>query len=118
MIPLSSPFSKERNVKYLDVLLDGRVLGYVSENEAKDLAQKLRFLKAKGEDNVPPTLEIGLVPNISCGQYPGLFLFTTPARMMRPVTNLLVKAKELIGSFEQVYLDVAVCPSEVNKKVS
>ena len=36
------------------------------------------------------------------GQYPGLFLFTEPARMIRPVTNLRVKRTEYIGSFEQV----------------
>ena len=36
------------------------------------------------------------------GQYPGLFLFSTPARMMRPVVNLSTKSEELIGSFEQV----------------
>ena len=51
---------------------------------------------------VPSTLEIGLVPLLKGGQYPGLFLFSTPARMMRPVLNLATKTKELIGSFEQV----------------
>ena len=36
------------------------------------------------------------------GQYPGLFLFTEPARMIRPVTNLRVNKTEYIGTFEQV----------------
>lgn len=36
------------------------------------------------------------------GQYPGLFLFTEPARMIRPVTNLRVNKIEYVGSFEQV----------------
>ena len=36
------------------------------------------------------------------GQYPGIFLFSTPARMMRPVINLITQTEELIGSFEQV----------------
>ena len=35
-------------------------------------------------------------------QYPGLFLFTSPARMVRPVYNLAAARRELIGSFEQV----------------
>ena len=35
-------------------------------------------------------------------QYPGLFLFTTTARMVRPVFNLAAAREELIGSFEQV----------------
>ena len=42
------------------------------------------------------------MPLLKGGQYPGLFLFSTPARMMRPVLNLATKTKELIGSFEQV----------------
>ncbi len=48
---------------------------------------------------VPPTLKIGMVPLLQGGH---LFLFTTPARMMRPVRNLSTDTEELIGSFEQV----------------
>ena len=51
---------------------------------------------------VPETLEIGLVPLLKRGQYPGLFLFSSPARMVRPVINLATNVKEMIGSFEQV----------------
>lgn len=45
-------------------------------------------------------------------QYPGVFLFTGPARMMRPVRNLLVNQIELIGTFEQVYMDIGVKSEE------
>ena len=51
---------------------------------------------------VPETLEIGLVPKLKQGQYPGLFLFSNPARMVRPVFNLATNVTEMIGSFEQV----------------
>lgn len=51
---------------------------------------------------VPSSLEIGLVPLLKHGQYPGLFLFSTPARMVRPVINLATNVTEMIGSFEQV----------------
>lgn len=51
---------------------------------------------------VPPTLEIAYVPVSKGGQYPGIFLFTSPSRMMRPVVNLSTNTVELIGSFEQV----------------
>lgn len=116
MIPLSSPMVQQSHDNiYLDVLLDGRVLGYIPEKDAINFTVQLRTLKAKGLDNVPPTLEIGLVPNIPCGQYPGLFLFTTPSRMMRPVTNMATNTTELVGSFEQVYLDIAVCPEEIEE---
>ena len=53
---------------------------------------------------VPETLEIGLVPMLKRGQYPGLFLFSNPARMVRPVINLATNVTEMIGSFEQVHL--------------
>ena len=51
---------------------------------------------------VTDTLEIGLVPMLKRGQYPGLFLFSTPSRMVRPVINLATNVIEMIGSFEQV----------------
>lgn len=67
---------------------------------------------------VPKTLEIVLVPFSSTkGQHPGLFLFTGPARMMRPVMNLVAKKVELIGTFEQVYLDICISRQEEYKAV-
>ena len=45
---------------------------------------------------------IELEPRAKAGQYPGLFIFTGPSRMMRPVVNLAMNDIELIGTFEQV----------------
>ncbi|XP_033111134.1 DNA-directed RNA polymerase I subunit RPA2-like [Anneissia japonica] len=101
------------------VLLDGRVLGIISEDAAKELANKLRMMKVNGLQNVPSTMEIVLVVRTTkASQYPGLFLFTTPARMMRPVFNLAGAKTELIGTFEQVYMDIAVTPSEAHPGVT
>ena len=44
--------------------------------------------------------------------YPGLFIFTGPGRMMRPVINLSTNNTEYIGSMEQVYLHVCIKPEE------
>lgn len=52
------------------------------------------------------------------GQFPGLFLFTGNARMMRPVLNLAHGEIELIGTFEQVYLNVCLCPEEAIPEVN
>ncbi|XP_023018323.2 RNA polymerase I subunit Rpl135 isoform X1 [Leptinotarsa decemlineata] len=94
------------------VQLDGRMLGYVASREAAAVANKLRSYKIEGV-KVPETLEIALVPlKKSVSQYPGLFLFTGPARMMRPLLNLFEGKTELIGTFEQVYLDVCMRPEE------
>ena len=100
------------------LLLDGQVVGKATAKMAAQIASQLRVLKAKGLESVPPVLEIGYIPPTKNGQFPGLYLFTTPARMMRPVHNLATNTTELIGSFEQVYMDIAVDPSEVHQGVS
>lgn len=99
--------------EYYQTQLDGKMLGYVHKDIVQKVIKKLRLLKIEGE-RVPKTLEIVLVPikEVKC-QYPGLFLFTGPARMMRPVLNLSANNIELIGTFEQVYLDICVKPKEI-----
>ncbi|KAK9507538.1 hypothetical protein O3M35_007371 [Rhynocoris fuscipes] len=103
--------------KCYTTMLDGKVIGRVPLNIASRLVDKLRMLKIKGE-KVPNTLEIVLVPRFEKGQFPGLFLFTGPARMMRPVMNLAAKKIELIGTFEQVYMDVCIKPDEYHKGIT
>ena len=49
--------------------------------------------------------EIAFVPapqgNVA-GQFPGIFIFTGAARMMRPVFNIAARDIEYIGTLEQV----------------
>lgn len=52
------------------------------------------------------------------GQYPGLFLFVGPARMMRPILNLRAKKIEYIGTFEQVYMEIAISSDEAYEDVT
>ncbi|XP_075213052.1 RNA polymerase I subunit Rpl135 isoform X2 [Lycorma delicatula] len=94
------------------VVLDGCLIGYIPHDSAQRLVNKLRVLKIMGE-KVPNTMEIVLLPiKQTVCQFPGLFLFTGPARLMRPVYNLKVQQIELIGTLEQVYLDISVTPEE------
>lgn len=110
MLPLTSNNSHDLKDSYT-VHLDGRILGHVQKNIAGRLVDKLRIKKIKGE--VPTTLEIVLIPIKKYqSQYPGIFLFSGPARLMRPVKNLVANAIELIGTFEQVYLDICVTLDE------
>ena len=67
---------------------------------------------------VPLDLEIGLVPVSKGGQYPGLYLFAGRARMMRPVRYLANGRDDQVGSFEQVYMDIACTPAEIEDGVS
>ena len=64
-------------------------------------------------------LEVALIPARGPGgQYPALYLYSTDARLMRPVLNLSCQRVEYIGTLEQVYLNVAVRLKEVPQEVS
>ncbi|KAJ1652375.1 hypothetical protein IWQ61_007273 [Dispira simplex] len=107
------------NSDHITVQLDGRVIGYCSAHLAVDIARKLRHLKVTKRHNLPLDMEIGYVPVSRGGQYPGLYLFTTPCRMVRPVKYLSQKASyDMVGSFEQVYMDIACVDEDVIPNVS
>lgn len=102
----------------LCVQLDGRVIGWAPQQTLKQLATNLRIWKTENKHNVPLDLEIGFVPTSHGGQYPGLYLFSTRARLMRPVKYLANGRDDQIGSFEQVYMDIACTPEEIEDGVS
>lgn len=53
-------------------------------------------------------MEIGYVPPSNSGQFPGLFLFSNVARMMRPVKYMLADDKlDMVGPFEQVFIYIS-----------
>lgn len=102
----------------LCVQLDGRVIGWASPRTCLSLATSLRTYKTQGLHDVPLDLEIGYVPVSKGGQYPGLYLFSTRARMMRPVKYVANGQLDSIGSFEQIYMDIACTPEEIEDGVS
>uniref|UniRef100_A0A5F9CMV3 DNA-directed RNA polymerase n=1 Tax=Oryctolagus cuniculus TaxID=9986 RepID=A0A5F9CMV3_RABIT len=66
------------------------------------------------EKRIPPWMEVALVPMTGKPSlYPGLYLFTTPCRLVRPVQNLELGKEELIGTMEQLFLNVAIFEDEV-----
>lgn len=102
----------------LCVQLDGRLIGWAPPAVIEQLATSLRIWKTEGKHNIPLDLEIGSVPISRGGQYPGLFLFSSRARMMRPVKYLLNGRDDQVGSFEQVYLNIACTPEEIEPGVA
>ncbi|KAG0261299.1 DNA-directed RNA polymerase I subunit rpa2 [Mortierella polycephala] len=104
-----------RGQKTIVVQLDGRIVGYCSSNEAKKVADALRHYKVSGSHQgaIPLDVELGYVPVSHGGQYPGLYIFSTPARMMRPVRYLANGKTDMVGSFEQVYMEIACMDDEV-----
>lgn len=96
------------------VMLDGTPLGHLDHALAAHVVEQLRVVKVDpGDTRVPACTELALVLPSNRGTYPGLYLFTNPSRMVRPARNLRCDAEETIGSFEQVYMDVAVTPQEI-----
>jgi DNA-directed RNA polymerase I subunit RPA2 len=104
--------------KNVCIQLDGRVIGWAPPPVAKQLATNLRIWKTEGLYNVPLDLEIGYVPLSKGGQYPGLYLFASRSRMMRPVRYVANNRNDHVGSFEQVYMDIACTPEEIETGVS
>jgi DNA-directed RNA polymerase I subunit RPA2 len=84
------------------VQLDGRIVGWCTPSLAERVARELRHWKVTGQHAIPIDLEIGYVPPSNRGQYPGLYLFSTPSRMMRPVRYLATDQLDMVGTFEQV----------------
>ncbi|XVF00183.1 hypothetical protein REPUB_Repub03eG0263200 [Reevesia pubescens] len=102
----------------LPVLLDGRVIGSLPSAETDKVVAHLRRLKVSAASVIPDDLEVGYVPLSLGGTYPGLYLFTSPSRFIRPVRNISIpsvdgKDIELIGPFEQVFMEIR-CPDGGN----
>ncbi|VUZ42261.1 unnamed protein product [Hymenolepis diminuta] len=114
----------EEHCGIFPVLLDGRLVGWAPSGlAAKELACTLRIAKLdKNCSLVPSNLEICLVaPTDTASQYPSLYLFTGSSRLLRPVYSYVRTGGckldnpeiEMIGTFEQPYLDIPVTQKEL-----
>ena len=97
----------------LPVQLDGRILGYCSSKRAREIAQLLRHWKVNGEHNIPNELEIGHIPTSNGGLYPGLYLFSDPSRMLRPVKYIPADKLDYVGPLEQQYMNIACVDADI-----
>lgn len=96
------------------IQLDGCIIGWCSPKLARAVSDTLRYWKVEGTHGIPLDLEIGYVPESKGGQFPGVYLFSQQARMIRPVKYLPLDKEDQIGPFEQPYMSVAVTPSEIS----
>ncbi|BAT89332.1 hypothetical protein LR48_Vigan02g260500 [Vigna angularis] len=95
----------------LTVLLDGCVVGCIASSEVEKVVAYIRALKVSSASVIPVDMEVGYVPLSMGGAYPGLYLFTSPARFVRPVKNISIPPNgseniEFIGPFEQVFMEI------------
>jgi len=108
--PSSSSASLDESVA---VQLDGRILGFCTPKQARTIADSLRYWKAESTHDVPLELEVGYVPNSNGGQYPGIYLFSQSARMVRPVRYLPLDKLDYVGPFEQPFMSIACTEPEI-----
>ena len=95
----------------LVVQLDGRILGYTSPGQARIISDTLRYWKVERSHNIPIELEIGYIHKMRGGQFPGIYMFSQGARMIRPAQYLPLAKLDYVGPFEQPFMSIA-CTAE------
>ena len=95
------------------IQLDGRVLGFCSPSQARVVADTLRYWKVERSHDLPLELEIGYVANSNGGLYPGIYIFSGPSRMIRPVKYLPLEKQDFVGPFEQQFMSIACQEHEI-----
>lgn len=95
------------------VQLDGRILGFCSPKQARVIADTLRHWKVEETHQIPLELEIGYIPCLKGGQYPGIYLSSQASRMIRPVRYLPLEKGDFVGPFEQPFMSIACTESEI-----
>lgn len=111
MTPLLPKLERAGPPEVLHVLLDGCVVGSIASGKVEEAVTHIRSLKLSASSGIPDDLEVGYVPLSLGGAYPGLYLFTSPSRFVRPVRNLGHTSEagsdvELIGPFEQAFMEI------------
>ncbi|GLI65505.1 hypothetical protein VaNZ11_009054, partial [Volvox africanus] len=128
MVPAVPALTPHPPPEYLSIMLDGRVVGHVRNGAtAGAMVSRLREIKAlvlqaeeegtppaqlglsKFEREVPYHLEVVHIPPLLGGTYPGIYLFSHSARMIRPVVQLATGKREMLGSLEQCFMSIQ-CP--------
>ncbi|KAL3692751.1 hypothetical protein R1sor_006402 [Riccia sorocarpa] len=112
MLPSVLSMARVAPPDFLTVHLDGRIIGHMRTLDIPGAVGHLRHCKLAKVLDIPVDLEVAYVPCTSGGAYPGLYLFSTPGRLLRPVKSLSSQHKgelELIGPYEQAYMEIR-CP--------
>ncbi|KAI3385354.1 hypothetical protein SNEBB_010557 [Seison nebaliae] len=119
------PENRKKDKIFLPTYLNGRFLGKIELDDAMAFdifARKMKCSNKKDSTIIPNTTEIILVkpqklkneikePVISL-ILPSLQIYCTPGRFIRPVLNLESREVEWIGTFEQLFLQIATNSKE------
>lgn len=95
------------------VMLNGKIIGWCKPAESRRIADTFRHWKVEGSHGVPLHLEVGFVPSSNGGSYPGIFMSSEPARMVRPTKYLPLEREDFVGPLEQPYMSIACTEPEI-----
>jgi len=105
---------------HLPVCVDGRIVGGANSKLCKSISSHLRQLKVDDKDEVYSNMEVAFIPQtgISGSPYPGLFIFTSAARLVRPVLHRASGKTEMIGPMEQPFMDIACLKEDIREGIT
>ncbi|KAH7647026.1 hypothetical protein FG379_002717 [Cryptosporidium bovis] len=101
----------------IPVMFDGRVIFHIPKGDFRFWENKLRNLKWETDPPILPThSEIACIPPDS-GMFSGIFIFTVPGRLVRPVLHLESSKVDWIGPLGQPWMDIAVTKEEAKNSI-
>jgi len=95
------------------VVLDGQPIGRVAYKAMHDVAVRLRNAK-KTVEGIPHDMEIVYISQAWDHLFTGIYMFSAPCRMVRPVRCTDTKSTEWIGPLEQLFLNISATSDDLN----
>jgi DNA-directed RNA polymerase I subunit RPA2 len=96
------------------ILLDGRVIGSMHERDLKAAVKILRSAKIDRSSYIPIDLEIAQVNFRKGGVYPGIYMFSSGSRFIRPVFQTEAGNIEYVGTLEQSFMSIKTQDGEIS----
>lgn len=94
------------------LVFDGQLVCRLPVDQFDYWVDHLRWLKQSGEHGIPPHLEVAAFKRGSRA-FEGIFIFSYPGRLVRPVKHLASNKVEWVGPLGQPWMDIACVQADV-----
>ncbi|KFM65096.1 DNA-directed RNA polymerase I subunit RPA2, partial [Stegodyphus mimosarum] len=112
IIPFCDPILETKLPRYA-VYIDGIIFGFVDATYAQKFVAHLRHKRSNRNNMFPVRTEIVYIEKREPQfHFPGVYLFSSPCRMVRKIKNRLSLEKEYIGTLEQMFVNIAIQEKE------
>ncbi|XP_035233236.1 DNA-directed RNA polymerase I subunit RPA2-like isoform X2 [Stegodyphus dumicola] len=112
IIPFCDPILETKLPRYV-VYIDGIIFGFVDATYAQKFVAHLHHKRSNRNNMFPLRTEIVFIDKKEPQfLYPGIYIFSSPCRMVRKIRNKLSGRKAFIGTFEQMCVNIAVQEKE------